>query len=116
MKPHLASLARLAATSLLVGAAVVACGRPSDTPSDKPTISTTAPASPTEAATTTTAPATSTSEAAPTAAPSISSSPSVSSAAATSTVDPLDGELTNLDGQLNGVSGSLTGADTGGGE
>ncbi|HEX7497079.1 MAG TPA: hypothetical protein VF344_01245 [Candidatus Limnocylindrales bacterium] len=119
MNSQLSSVTRLAATALLVGLAVVACGRPNDAGGNQTADSTPvvqqsqadqAAASlvptPMDAATDAPAPADAPTDSAAAAAPS----------AATGTADPLDTQISNLENLLNGVNGSLSGSDTSGGE
>jgi hypothetical protein len=115
---HLSSAGRLAATALLVGVAVVACGRPNGAAQTQPTAAPTAQQSvadqpaatvqPTAADAATDTPTPTAGATDPTGA---SSAP-----AAVTTADPLDAQLSNLDNLLNGVNGSLSGSDASGGE
>lgn len=119
MKYQLSSVTRFAATALLVGLAVVACGRPNEaggnqTPDSTPVAQqsqadqatpTLAP-TPTDAATSVPAPSDAATDSAAAAAPS----------AAAGTADQLDTQISNLENLLNGVNGSLSGSDTSGGE
>ena len=119
MNRQLSSATRLAAIVLLVGIAVVACGRPNGAADNQP-------ASPTPAAQQSQAdPVAATLAPTPTDAPTDSAAPGdaatdsaaqAASPAAAATADPLDTQLSNLDSLLNGVNGSLSGSDTSGGE
>jgi hypothetical protein len=119
VKYQLSSVTRLAATALLVGLAVVACGRPNDAGGNQTANSTpvaqqsqadqgaaTLAPTPVDAATSVPATSDTTTDSAAAAAPS----------AAAGTADPLDNQLSNLQNLLNGVNGSLSGSDTSGGE
>lgn len=108
MNHQLSSATRLAAIVLLVGIAVVACGRPNGAADNQP-------ASPTPAAQQSQADPVGTDSAAPGDAATDSAAQAASPAAA-ATADPLDTQLSNLDSLLNGVNGSLSGSDTSGGE
>jgi hypothetical protein len=99
---------RLAAIVLLVGIAVVACGRPNGAADNQS-------ASSTPAAQQSQADPVETDSAAPGDAATDSAAQAASPAAA-ATADPLDTQLSNLDSLLNGVNGSLSGSDTSGGE
>jgi hypothetical protein len=112
---QLTSVTRLAATALLVGIAVMACGKPNDAAGGQPAVST--PAAQQSHA----------DQAAATLAPTPISALTDSAAAATSPAsaataadaaagDPLDAQLSNLDNLFNGVNGSLSGSDASGGE
>lgn len=106
---------RLAATALLVGVAVLACSKPTDTGSSQPAGSTpTALQSQTDQAAATLVPAPSY---AATDSAAASASPSADATAAGAAAgDPLDTQLTDLDDLLNGVNGSLSGSDASAGE
>jgi hypothetical protein len=122
---QLSSGTRLAATALLVGIAVMACGKPSDSTTGQPAGPTpTVQQSQAGQAAATLAPSpmdATTESAAPSEAPTNSAAPAASSAAATTVAgatagDPLDAQFSNLDNLLNGVNGSLSGSETSGGE
>ena len=109
------SVTRLAATALLVGVAVMACGQPNDATGGRP------------AGPTPTVQQSQADQAAATPAPTPISALTDSAAAATSPAsaataagaaagDPLDAQLSNLNILLNGVNGSLSGSDASGGE
>jgi hypothetical protein len=97
---------------LLVGIAVVACGRPNGTAEDQPASSTpTAQQSQADqGATDSAAPSSATTDSA------ARDDAATNSAAPAATADPLDTQLSNIDSLLNGVNGSLSGNDTSGGE
>lgn len=106
---------RLAATTLLVGVAVLACSKPTGTGSSQPAGSTlTALQSQTDqaAATLVLAP----SDAATGSAAAAASPSAATTAAGAAAGDPLDTQLSNLDDLLNGVNGSLSGSDASAGE
>jgi hypothetical protein len=102
--------------ALLVGIAVMACGKPNDAAGGQPAGSTpTAQQNPADHAAATLAPTpmdAATDSSAPSDAPTNSPAP----AAGAGAVDPLDAQLSNLDNLLNGINGSLSGSDTSGGE
>lgn len=119
MNRQLSSATRLAAIALLVGIAVVACGRPNGAADNQPassrpatqqsqadTVAATLAPTPTDAPTDSAAPGSATTDSAAAAA----------SPAPAATADPLDTQLSNLDSLLNGVNGSLSGSDASGGE
>jgi hypothetical protein len=134
---QLSSGTRLAATALLVGFAVAACGKPNDAAAGRPAGSTPAaqqsqadqaaatlaptPSSlatdsaPSAAATDSATAAASPAPAATAAAAAVPPAPAATAAEA-ATADPLDAQLSNLDSLLNGVNGSLSGSDASGGE
>ena len=109
------SVTRLAATALLVGVAVMACGKPNDATGGGPAGPTPTVQQSQADQTAATAAPTSTSaatySAAATAAP-VSEATTAGAAAG----DPLNTQLSNLDSLLNGINGSLSGSDTSGGE
>ena len=109
MNRQLSSATRLAVIALLLGIAVVACGRPNGATNNQPTSSTpAAQQSQADPAAATLAPT-------PTYAPTDSTAAAASPAAA-ATADPLDSQLSNLDSLVNDVNGSLSGSDASGGE
>jgi type IV secretory pathway VirB10-like protein len=119
VRHQLSSVSRLAATALLVGVAVLACGRPNGA-TGNPAAASTPAAQHTQADQTvpTIAPTPiDEATAAPTPSDAAASSvaPAASSGAAV-TPDPLDTQISNLDSLLNGVNGSLSGSDNSGGE
>jgi hypothetical protein len=104
---RLTSVTRLAATALLVGIAVMACGKPNDATGGRP-------AGPTPTVQQSQAdPAAAT--LAPTPIGAATDSPAATAAGAGAS-DPLDAQLSNLDNLLDGINGSLSGSDTSGGE
>jgi hypothetical protein len=119
LNSQLSSVTRLAATALLVGLAVVACGRPNDSGGNQTAGSTpVAQQSQADQAAATLAP---TPMDAATSVPAASDAATDSAAAAVPSAaawaaDPLDTQLSNLENLLNGVNGSLSGSDTSGGE
>jgi hypothetical protein len=114
---RLTSVTRLAATALLVGIAVMACGKPNDAAGGRPAGPTpTVQQSQADPAAATLAPtpiSAATESAAPSDAPT--NSPAATAAGAGAS-DPLDAQLSNLDNLLDGINGSLSGSDTSGGE
>jgi len=109
------SVTRLAATALLVGVAVMACGKPNDATGGRPAGPTpTVQQSQADQAAATPAP-TSTSVATYSAAATVAPVSEATTAGAAAG-DPLDAQLSNLDSLLNGINGSLSGSDTSGGE
>jgi len=118
VKHQLSSIGRLAATALLVGVAVVACGR-SNGATEAQTAATAPAVQQTQAGQTTpTIAPTPIDEAtsAPTQGDTTSSVAPAASSGAAVTPDPLDTQISNLDSLLNGVNGSLSGSDNSGGE
>ncbi len=115
MNRRLTSVTRLAATALLVGIAVMACGKPNDAAGGRPAGPTpTVQQSQADPAAATLAPtpiSTATYSDAAAASPA-----SAATAAGAGAGDPLDAQLSNLDNLLNGINESLSGSDTSGGE
>jgi hypothetical protein len=119
---QLRSVSRLAATALLVGVAVLACGRPNGAADNGPAASMPAAQQTTADQAAVTLATTPSDAAADSPTPSdaatdptgATSAPAVTAAAGTT--DQLDSQLSNLDNLLNGVNGSLSGSDASGGE
>ncbi len=109
MNRQLSSATRLAAIALLVGIAVVACGRPNGAADNQPASSTPA-AQPSQAdpvaATITPTPISASTDSAAAAGSPASAAPE----------DSLNAQLSNVDTLINGVNGSLSGSDASGGE
>lgn len=118
MNHQLSYATRLAAIVLLVGIAVVACGRPNGAADNQSASSTPAAqqSQADQAATNSAAPGDATTDSAAPGDAATDSAAQAASPAAAATADPLDTQLSNLDSLLNGVNGSLSGSDTSGGE